>query len=110
MNNTTRHVAARGSKWSVATLNDGWGDITDKQITKCVELVVHEFHHIAEQHGSSANWTPATAQVTAYITEDIASETLEEWQQEAIGYTWAAVIGDPSPLTDEVAAIFAPAQ
>lgn len=102
-----RKVIARGSDWSMVTLDDGWGDVTDKQMCALSELAVERFHELCAEHmsGYTVDWQPTLSEVTSEDGKTPLGETLEDIRDEAISDVWEALIGNTSPMSERVDAI-----
>lgn len=113
---TTRTMVARGSEWGEATLNDGWGDVTNEQAGALAELVAERFHELCtENGGTDIDWQPALSEVTAEVigTGDRMWErvhpmavNLEDLRDQAMSEVWDAVIGNGGPMAERVGALF----
>jgi len=103
----TSTVFTRGSAWRVAELHDVWGDnVTDEQVAALGKLVVERFHTLAQD--TSVSWFPTTSEVIGDVDDDVTTEHLEEWREQALEEVWAAVVGESADadLCAEVADIF----
>lgn len=104
----TSIILTRGSKWSQAEL-DGWGaDTSDEQATELSDLVRIRFHALAAEAGCGAYWTPQTSEVVGTTEDDVTTEQLEAWRDQATQEVWEAVLGesDDDELMRKVEAIF----
>ena len=86
----TSTVFTRGAEWSAATLYDGWGDeVTDKQIEALGGLVTDRFQELAED--TSVYWYPQTSEVIGDVDDDVTTEQLETWREQAFAEVWSGV-------------------
>ena len=104
----TSTVFSRGSKWSEATLSDGWGDVTDEQSAALAGLVVERFEQLAHATDSTVFWQPQTSEVIGEVVGDgddkgsevrddggeTTQEDMEQWRKAAFAAVWDAVIGE----------------
>lgn len=85
----TSTILARGSKWSINELADGWGEETpDEWVTSLIEMVVDEFHNQCQHLGIDASWHPNTSEVIGRVNQKWSESNLDEIRERAIDHVW----------------------
>lgn len=105
----TTTVVARGAEWSSSTLHDGWGDVTDAQVTELCKLVTVRFERLADRAGYNVVWLPSTSEVVGPVQDvydDCGDCELDAIRDQARDEVWQAVIGDGGPMEEAVTRIF----
>ena len=98
----TKVLVARGSWWSNASLEDGWGEV-DGHERELANLVVKLFHKECERaFPMDIIWTPYTGEVWAeqheILKADWFKSELDRVYLFTVGDVWSAVIGEKSSV------------
>ena len=113
-------VIHRSHEWGSISLADDWGpDTPDEAVAQLTKLVVDRFEELVKAAGAYAMWFPSMGEVHAHCRGETTAEhhwsdlvyplpngvTYKELRNQATYEVWDAVIGEPSPMKDQVDAI-----